>query len=163
SAGQLYQDQFGIRRIRAAQYRRPAHSLRGRGAGRHRTGLLPALQRDPSHLPRPTDGEYRDRSQHAGSEYADGGTAATIAVADAGMQDPATGIGGDEEPALTASPVAGSLRGAPEGAAGRAATDQRRIGRESRTARPAEPRRRAQEPGDRTGAAGTGREGGATD
>ena len=76
-ARRLHPDHLRPRRGGAAQHRRAAGALRGRGQGRDRAGLLRALQRDPPDLPRPADREHRHRAQHDRGQHAHRGPAAS--------------------------------------------------------------------------------------
>ncbi len=53
-----------------AEHRRAPRDLRGRGQGRHRTGLVPPLQGNSPEPPRPDYRDDRDRAQHDRGQHA---------------------------------------------------------------------------------------------
>ena len=79
--GRLRPDQLGARRGDAAEHRRAAGAVRGRGEGGHRAGLVLPVQRHPPHVPRPAHREHRHRAQHDRGDDADRGAAEAVAVA----------------------------------------------------------------------------------
>ena len=54
----------GLGEALAAEHRRAAGAVRGRGQGGDRAGLLRRVQRDPPHLPRAAHRDHRHRAQH---------------------------------------------------------------------------------------------------
>ena len=63
-AARLHPHQLGPRRGAAAQHHRAADSVRGRGQGGDRAGVVQHLQRDPPDIPRSAEREHRRRAQH---------------------------------------------------------------------------------------------------
>ncbi len=78
-ADRLHPDQLRPGRGAAAEHRRPAGAVRGRGQGGDRAGLLRRVQRDPAHLPRAARREHRHRAQHDRRQHADRGAAQAVA------------------------------------------------------------------------------------
>ena len=78
----------------AGQSRCAAGAVRRGSQGRRGTGLVPAVQRHPSGVPRSADEEYRHRAQHDRGDDADGRTAEAIPGAGRQAAEHQCGAGG---------------------------------------------------------------------
>ena len=97
--GDYVQISSGLGEAHAAEHRRAAGAVRGRGQGGDRAGLVLPLQRHPPDLPRPAHREHRHRAQHDRRDDADRGAAEAVAVARRRAADAAAGADRDQHAA----------------------------------------------------------------
>ena len=141
SARRLHPDQLRPGRGAAAQHRRAAGALRGRGQGGDRAGLVRPVQRDPPDLPRPAHRDHRHRAQHDRRQHADRGAAQAVAGAHRGAPVAAGRAHRDQQAAGAAGQLAAGVGRAAASSSRKSCRRPTRSWRKRRTCSPSRRRR----------------------